>query len=222
MLKILVAEDNKNIRELIAKNLENNNFIVLKASDGQVAYEIYEKEHIDLVVTDVMMPNTDGIALSKLIREDNDEIPIIMLTALSSYEDKETGFATGIDDYLVKPVDMKELILRVKSQLRRYKTVSKHVFEHGELKLNHNELSCLVKGSEVILTNKEFSLLYKLCSSNGRIFTRTQLMDEIWGYDSESYERTVDTHIKRLREKIKTDSVELVTVRGLGYKVVLK
>jgi DNA-binding response OmpR family regulator len=145
-----------------------------------------------------------------------------MLTALDSFVDKEKGFSSGADDYIVKPVDMKELVLRIKAHLRRYKIISENFFKHKGVYLDFNDLKCLINEKAVELTTKEFLLLYKLSASNGRIFTREQLMNELWGFDSESYERTVDTHIKKLRTKIKTNDLEIVTVRGLGYKVVLK
>lgn len=222
MLKILVAEDNHIIRKLICKNLELSGYQTIPAENGEIAYDIFSNEHIDLIISDIMMPKTDGITLVKQIRDINKEIPIIMLTALDSFMDKEKGFSSGADDYIVKPVDMKELGLRIKAHLRRYKIISENLFHHKELSLDFNELKCTIKDKNIELATKEFLLLYKLAASNGRIFTREQLMNEIWGYDSESYERTVDTHIKRLREKIKTKDLDIVTVRGLGYKVVLK
>ena len=222
MLKILVAEDNNHIRKLICKNLELSGYDTIPAEDGDVAYNIFMNEHIDLIVTDIMMPKTDGITLAKEIRDINSEIPIIMLTALDSFNDKEKGFSSGADDYIVKPVNMKELVLRIKAHLRRYKIISENFFKHKGVYLDFNELKCTIDNKVVELTTKEFLLLYKLSASNGRIFTREQLMNELWGFDSESYERTVDTHIKKLRTKIKTNDLEIITVRGLGYKVVLK
>lgn len=222
MFKILVVEDEFYIRDLICKNLEKGGYNTIQAKDGSEAYDIILNNHIDLVVTDIMMPITDGNTLAKRIREINDDIPIIMLTALDTFLDKEKGFTSGADDYMVKPVNMQELLLRVKALLRRYKIVNENKFEHKSIKLDYQTQTLQVNDSFVELTTKEFQLLYKLIGSPNRIFTREQLMNEIWGYDSESYERTVDTHIKRLREKIKTEDFEIVTVRGLGYKVVLK
>jgi DNA-binding response OmpR family regulator len=222
MFKILVVEDEFYIRDLICKNLQHSGYITIDAKDGLEAFEIIESEHIDLVVTDIMMPHLDGNTLSKRIRQVNEDIPIIMLTALDTFNDKEKGFNSGADDYMVKPVDMQELILRVKALLRRYKVVSENKFVHKSVKLDYQTQACTIKDKSIELTTKEFQLLYKLIASPNRIFTREQLMNEIWGYDSESYERTVDTHIKRLREKLTTKDFEIVTVRGLGYKVVLK
>ena len=144
-----------------------------------------------------------------------------MLTALDNIKDKEESFMSGADDYVVKPVDMKELMLRVQSLLRRYKIINKQLFEHKSTVLDYKTFICHINDQDINLTKKEFMLLFKLLSSSGQIFTREQLMNDIWGFDSYSYERTIDTHIKRLREKIHTDDFELVTVRGLGYKAVL-
>lgn len=222
MFKILVAEDEYYIRDLICKNLTHNGYSTICAKDGVEAFEIIESEHIDLVVTDIMMPHLNGNILTKKIRQINEDIPIIMLTALDTFSDKEKGFNSGADDYLVKPVDMQELILRVKALLRRYKAVSENKFEHKSVKLDYLTQSCFIKDKQIELTTKEFQLIYKMVTSPNRIFTREQLMNEIWGYDSESYERTVDTHIKRLREKLASKDFEIITVRGLGYKVVLR
>ena len=183
---------------------------------------VFENNHIDLVITDVMMPHMNGITLSKKIRQINKDIPIIILTALDTFSDKEKGFTSGADDYMVKPVDMPEMILRVKALLRRYQIISENILKHKSVVLDFQTKSLTIKEKPIELTIKEFDLLYKLISTPNRIFTREQLMNEIWGFDSESYERTVDTHIKKLRVKIKTDNLEIVTVRGLGYKVVLK
>jgi len=222
MLKILVAEDEFYIRDLIYKNLEKNGYTPVSAKDGEEALSIFLNNHIDLVITDIIMPHVDGIALSKQIRRINKDIPVIILTALDTYSDKEKGFTSGADDYMVKPVDMQEMILRVKALLRRYQVISKNKLKHKSIQLDFQSKSCTLNETPIELTVKEFQLLYKLISTPNRIFTREQLMNEIWGYDSESYERTVDTHIKRLREKITTKDFEIVTIRGLGYKVVLK
>lgn len=222
MLKILVVEDDYNLRTIITKNLEKQGYVVLQAADGSIAYDIFENNYIDLIISDIMMPNTDGVTLVKRIRYINEDIPIIMLTALESYYDKEKSYSSGADDYMVKPVNMKELILRIKALLRRYKIVSESVFDLGQLHLDYKEKTCRIGTNSLNLTVKEFDLLYKLLSSPNQIFTRDQLMDEIWGYDNDSYERTVDTHIKRLRNKVQVKEFEIVTVRGLGYKAVIK
>jgi len=222
MLNILVVEDDYRLREIIAKNLERNGYEVLQAVNGEEGYQTFEETYVDLIITDIMMPKVDGNALVKRVRYLNKDIPIIMLTALESYYDKEKSYNNGADDYMVKPVNMKELLLRIKALLKRYKIVSESMYELGPLHMDFKSKTCLVDQKQINLTVKEFDLLYKLLSSPNQIFTREQLLNEIWGYDTESYERTVDTHIKRLREKISIKEFEIVTVRGLGYKVVLK
>jgi two-component system OmpR family response regulator len=222
MFKILIAEDDANIRKLITIHLTQNGFDVVGVSDGALALETFGNQHFDLLVTDVMMPKLSGTQLAAKIREQNKDLPILMLTALESFEDKEKGFQSGTDDYMVKPVEMKELVLRVKALLRRYKIVSENKIDYKGLQLNFQTNGVKVAGESIELTKKEFLLLYKLVSNPGIIFTRNQLLDEIWGFDSESQDRTVDTHIKRLREKLPCEDLELVTVRGLGYKAVLK
>jgi len=222
MFKILLAEDDPHLRKLLTLHLTQNGFEVLPCADGTTAWNRFASEHVDLLITDVMMPGLDGNALARKVRESNNDLPILMLTALESFSDKEKGFQSGSDDYLVKPVDLKELILRLKALLRRYQIASENRIKHKSLVLNYANNGVTVAGEPVELTKKEFLLLFKLVSNPGIIFTRNQLLDEIWGFDTESLDRTVDTHIKRIREKLKCEDVELVTVRGLGYKVVLK
>ena len=221
MFKILVVEDESYLLEIITKYLNHAGYHVLQAKNGKEAVDVFDNNHVDLVITDIMMPVMDGNTLAKYIRY-NSDIPIIMLTALDSFIDKEKGFNSGTDDYIVKPVQVEELLLRVKSLLRRYKIASDNIFKYSNIELDFDKKICKIGDILIELTIKEFELLFKLMTSDKRIFTRDQLMDEIWGYDSESYQRTVDTHIKRLREKIVTDEFEIVTVRGLGYKGVLK
>ncbi len=222
MFRILVAEDDDSIRKLIAKYLEQNGFEIIQANDGQKALELFDSMHVDMVITDLMMPYIDGFELAKKIRTINLDIPILMLTALEAFHDKEKGFLSGTDDYLVKPFEMKELLLRVKALLRRYRIASENKIEHKSLLLDYNAFSAQINKELIELTKKEFLLLYKLVSSPNIIFTRNQLMDEIWGFDNESFDRTVDTHITRIRKKIICDDLDIITVRGLGYKVVLK
>ena len=222
MLKILVVEDDKNLRTIIAKNLANSGYTVTEAENGKEGFDAYCAGHFDLLILDVMMPVMDGNAVCEKIRRLGRSVPIIMLTALDLYENKEKSFSAGADDYLVKPVDMKELLLRIKALLRRYKIATESKIELPDVSLDSTGSTLTVAGQHVYLTRKEFLLLFKLLSNPDTIFTRDRLMDEIWGYDTESDDRTVDTHIKRLRERIKSDSFEIVTMRGLGYKAVLK
>jgi len=222
MFKILVVEDDSLIRQLIVKHLSKNGYDPLEAENGKKAIELFESQHIDLIVTDIMMPLLDGNMLTRKIRLTNSELPILMLTALDQFADKEKGFSSGADDYMVKPIEFNEMMLRIKALLRRYQIMSQQKIELKTLSLNYQTGECIHLGKHIELTRKEFLLLFKLLASPNMIFTREQLMNEIWGYDSESYDRTVDTHIKRIREQIESPDFEIITVRGLGYKAVLK
>jgi two-component system OmpR family response regulator len=179
--------------------------------------------HIDLIISDIMMPNIDGYELAESLRNTNHELPILFITAKDSYKSKEKSFDIGIDDYMVKPIDTNEMLLRVKSLLRRSKIVSSNKLTIGDVVLDNSNLS-VSNGSDVIaIPQKEFQLLFMLLSYPEQIFTRMQIMDKIWGYDADSDERTVDVHIKRLREKFKDyTEFEIITIRGLGYKAVRK
>lgn len=223
MFKILVVEDNKNLRKLMTTYLKNNNYETLEAEDGQEALEVMDKNHVDLIISDIMMPNMDGYELAKELRGANYMLPILMVTAKESIDDKREGFLSGVDDYMVKPVDMDEMVLRVGVLLRRANIVNQRKLIINNVVLSYDEYT-LTKGSEVYqLPQKEFQLLYKLLSFPNKIFTRQDLMDEIWGLESESDLRTVDVHIKRLREKFENfEEFEIVTIRGVGYKGVIK
>lgn len=222
MLKILIAEDEPHLRAAIAKTLTNEGFSVIESCDGEAALEAYGKERIDLIITDIMMPRADGNRLAAEVRRVNKDIPILMLTALETIDDKEKGFNSGTDDYLVKPVHMKELCMRVKALLRRYKINSENKIELPHTLLDFNSQTLTVNGKAAGLNKKEFRLLFKLLSNPGAILSREQLLDEIWGFESESGDRTVDTHIRWLREKAASPDYEINTVWGLGYKAVLK
>ena len=221
MFKILLAEDEKNLRNVLTSTLGKEGYSVTSTENGQIAFDKFCEEKFDLVITDVMMPVMDGNELTAKIRTIMPDTPILMLTALETIDDKERGFGAGADDYLTKPFALKELLLRIKALLRRYGEVceNKIVLPHTEL--NYNTNSAIINGKPVELTKKEFMLLFKLLSRPNMIFSREQLMDDIWGYDSESNDRTVDTHIKWLREKAENEDFKIVTVRGLGYKAVL-
>ena len=183
---------------------------------------MYNREHVDLIITDVMMPRVSGTRLSAEIRKINANIPILMLTALETIDDKEKGFNSGIDDYLVKPVHMKELHLRVRALLRRYKINSEHKIELPHTLLDFDTQVLTINGKLVELNKKEFQLLFKFLSNPGVILSREQLLNEIWGYESESNDRTVDTHVRWLREKAASEDYEINTMYGLGYKAILK
>lgn len=222
MFKILVAEDEPHLRTAIAKSLENEGYSVVSCRDGREALDAFLGGHTDLVVTDIMMPRMSGTELVTEIRKINKDIPVLMLTALETIGDKEQGFNAGTDDYLVKPVLMRELCLRVKALLRRYKINSEQRIELGGTVLDFNSQTLKIGGKSVELTKKEFQLLFKLLSAPNIIFSREQLLNEIWGYESDTTDRTVDTHISWLREKAASADYEISTVWGLGYKAVLK
>lgn len=223
MFNILVVEDNADMRELFCTVLSDNGYNSIPAVDGLDALDIMDREYIDLIVADIMMPNMDGYELTKALREAKYDLPILMVTAKDRFDDMQRGFRTGTDDYMIKPINVKELVLRVEALLRRAKISSEKKITVGATMLDYDALTVTLHGKETILPQKEFYLLYKLLSCPNKIFTRQQLMDEIWGMFSETDERTVNTHINRLREKFSDcEDFEIVTVRGLGYKAVKK
>lgn len=223
MLNILIVEDNSNIRKLYRSYLERCGFFVLEATDGYDALNVLEHSTISLMIVDVMMPKMDGYELTEALREYNYDFPILMITAKDRIDDKRQGFKLGSDDYMVKPIDLDEMILRVEALLRRSKIVSEHLIKFGNCTINEDTYSVTRKKEIIVLPKKEFQLLYKLTSYPSKIFTRAQLMEEIWGLDVDSDERTVDVHIKRIREKFDNwDDFEIITIRGLGYKVEIK
>lgn len=223
MINILVVEDDKNLQKLMVAVLKQYGYNVLNAKDGVEALEILDKSHVDLIITDIMMPNMDGYNLTNALRESNYNLPILMITAKETLEDKRKGFLVGTDDYMVKPFDMDEMILRVKALLRRSKIANEQRLTIGDVELDYNALTVNKDDDSILLPKKEFYLLFKLLSYPKHIFTRQQLMDEIWGIESETDERTVDVHIKRLREKFAHfNEFEIITVRGLGYKAEIK
>ncbi|WP_416147140.1 response regulator transcription factor [Salipaludibacillus sp. HK11] len=219
MNKILVVDDDVNIRKLIRLYLENKNFNVVEASNGQEALDLLSHETIDLAIIDVMMPEIDGIELTEDIRSFLN-IPILMVTAKGESQDKVRGFSAGTDDYLVKPFDPVELTLRVTALLKRYNSISTNVIMIGSSKLDKEQLFVQSSDETVSLKRKECELLSELARSPGKIFTRSQLIEKIWGYDYEGDDRTVDVHIKRLREKlVPIADIKITTVRGLGYRL---
>ena len=202
MFKILVVEDDKNLRKLIVTCLEKSNYTVFETRNGQEALELMDREFVDLIVTDIMMPQIDGYELIKLLREAQYETPILIITAKEEFEDKKQGFELGADDYMVKPINIDEMLLRVKSLLRRSKSPNEKVIKIGAIELNYDRLEIKKKNIKYQLTQKEFYLLYKLLSLPNTIFKRQELIEEIWGLESDSDFRTVDVHIKRIREKL--------------------
>lgn len=222
MNKILVIEDEPNLSRLYERVLTDHHFQVVTAENGEQALTTLEDHHIDLVITDIMMPEMDGFQFTHLIRQSGYDLPILVITAKDSFADKKHGFRLGADDYMVKPVNLEEMLLRVEALLRRAKIAHEQELTVGKTTLNQQELT-LTREKEVLwLRNKEFQLLYKLLSYPNKIFTRQQLMAELWGLDNQSDERTVDVHIKRLREQLQRNpDFNIVTIRGLGYKAVL-
>lgn len=221
MINILVVEDDPKLNKLFCTVLTRHGYRTFSAESGDGALEILDKEHIVLIVSDIMMPDMDGYELTKTLREAGYNLPILMVTAKDQFEDKQKGYLIGIDDYMVKPIDVNEMILRVGALLRRAKIVNEHKIELGKTVLDFDSLTVTYGENETLLPQKEFNLIYKLLSYPNKIFTRQQLMDEIWGMDSETDERTVDVHINRLRDRFKScEDFQIITVRGLGYKAV--
>jgi DNA-binding response OmpR family regulator len=221
MFHILVADDDKHTRMLMQAILEEENYTVFTAENGEKALEVMDKEHIDLVVLDIMMPKMDGYEFTKLLRETDNNLPILMVSAKQLPADKRKGFLVGTDDYMTKPIDEEEMLLRIKALLRRARIVSEQKMQIGGVTLDYNSFSVTKNGETQVLPQKEFLLLYKLLSYPGHIFTRIQLMDEIWGTDSDTGWETVTVHVGRLRKRFADwDEFRIESVRGLGYRAV--
>lgn len=223
MPNILVVEDDKALNKLICRVLERNGHAVFSACGGEEALSLLDGTYIDLVLTDIMMPGTDGYELVAAIRAADTKMPVIFITAKSGFGDKLRGFNLGADDYMVKPIDINELVLRVNAILRRSRIANERRLVIGSTVLDADSFTVSAGGSTLALPQKEFLLLFKLLSYPGRIFTRYEIMDEIWGYDSESDEKTINVHISKLRSRFEENGdFSIETVRGLGYKAVLK
>ena len=221
MFKILIAEDDNELRQLFQRVLTINGYAAAGVADGQEALEYLEKEYVDLVISDIMMPQMDGYALARSIREINPSMPILMITAKGDFNDVSQGFSSGADDYMVKPINVNEMVLRVKALLRRAEMNSERKQKIGDTLMEYDALTVTRNGESQVLPQKEFMLLYKMAAYPGKIFTRQQLMDEIWGYPSGSELHTIDVHIGRLRERFKDNpDFRIVTLRGVGFKVV--
>ncbi len=223
MFQILVVDDDRSIRFFVKEALELNHYTVYTAKDGKEALDIFDNNHIDLVIVDIMMPVMDGYEFTKNIRLVDSELPILMISAKQLSDDRKKGFVAGIDDYMVKPIDLEELLLHVKALLRRYRITSERKIIIGDVVLDYDSYT-VSKNEEVIeLPQKEFLLLYKLLSFPDKIFTRIQLMDEIWGVDCDTGWETLTVHINRLRKKFEEwPEFEIESIRGLGYKAVKK
>jgi len=221
MFNILVVEDDQSLRNLFCTVLAKNGFAYFEAKDGIEAWDILEKQYIDLIISDIMMPNMDGYELVKSIRETGYKIPVLMITARETFEDMQSGFRVGTDDYMVKPVNVNEMVLRVNALLRRSQIVNEKKIKLGEMELFYDDLTVCLNGQNMILPQKEFLILYKLLSNLNKVYTRQQLMDEIWGVDTDSDPHTLDVHISRIRERFRGKApFQIITIRGLGYKVV--
>ena len=225
MFHILVVDDDKNTRRLLTAVLESENYSVSTAENGEEALAVLDKTHVDLIVLDIMMPKMDGYELTSLLRQTNNDLPILMLTAKQLPEDKHKGFQSGTDDYMTKPIDETEMLLRIKALLRRAKIASERQIRIGSVTLDYDSFTVTdsASGETQTLPQKEFLLLYKLLSYPGKIFTRIQLMDEIWGADSETGWETVTVHIGRLRKRFEGwNAFSIESMRGLGYRAVKK
>lgn len=223
MFNILVVEDDAGTRKLLCALLKSDGYNVLSAQDGAEALEVLDKNHVDLLVIDVMMPRMDGYTLTEQLRGGGSTLPMLMLSAKDGADDVRHGFVVGIDDYMKKPFDVEELLLRIRALLRRAKIATEKKIVAGSVTLDYDSLTVTTDKGRETLPQKEFLLLFKLLSYPDVVFTRLQLMDEIWGMDAESDEHTVNVHINRLRTRFAhCDDFEIVTVRGLGYKAVRK
>ncbi|MBQ9541460.1 MAG: response regulator transcription factor [Ruminococcus sp.] len=223
MIKILVVEDDKELNSTVCKYLELNGFTAVGCLNAQDAYNEMYGQNFDMIISDIMMPKTDGFEFAETVRSLNKEIPIIFMTAKDDMNSKQRGYRLGIDDYLVKPIDLEELVLKIGAVMRRAKISLSKVLNVGSLTMNADEQSCTLNGEEVALTVREFNLLYKLLSNPRKTFTRAQLMNEFWDIEATSGLRSVDVYMRKLREKFEDcKDFEIVTVHGLGYKAVLK
>ena len=222
MFQILIVDYDAGSRRRLEAVLTQHGYSPLPVQDGEEALRLLESRHIDLILLEPALPRTDGYALTRTLRETSVDIPIMMVTEKKTAQDKRMGFVSGADDYMVKPVDEEEMMLRVAALLRRSRIAAGRRLLIGATELNFNSLSVAVSGRHEALPKKEFLLLFKLLSYPGRIFTRRQLMDEIWDMNSESDERTVDVHINRLRDRFRSSpDFQIQTVRGVGYKAVI-
>ena len=221
MINILLVEDDQKLNKLFYTVLSKQGFNVHIANNGFEGFDILEDNHIDLIISDIMMPKMDGYEFTEIVRKINEEIPILMITAKDDFNSKKKSFLIGIDDYMVKPIDVNEMILRVNALLRRSKIAHDKKQVVGSTVLEYDSLTVTRDDKSIVLAQKEFYLLYKLLSYPNKVFTRNQLMDEIWGVDSPSDLQTIDVHINRLRRRFENNpDFKIVTVRGLGYKVV--
>ncbi len=220
MLEILVAEDDRELCRLFAHVLIKNGYSVKEVSNGREALQALDEDYFDLIISDIMMPVMDGYELVRSLRDAGNTTPILMITAKDAFDDMRKGFLSGTDDYMVKPINVNEMVLRVQALLRRAQMIHERKQSIGGTVLEYDTFAVTFEDKKLVLPQKEFMLLYKLVSYPGRIFTRQQLMDDVWGYDSDSDTHTIDVHIGRLRDRLRENKdFRIVTMRGVGYKV---
>jgi DNA-binding response OmpR family regulator len=223
MFKILVVEDDKALNRSVCAFLDNSGYVAVGCLGAEEAYDEMYRTTFDLIISDIMMPDIDGFEFARTVRTLNADIPILFMTARDDFASKQRGFRIGIDDYMIKPIDLDELLLRIGALLRRSKIASSHRLEIGNFTMDADERTAMIGDEEIALTAREFDLLYKLLSYPKKTFTRTQLMDEFWDVDTQTGTRTVDVYMTKLRSKLsRCDDFEIQTVHGLGYKAVLK
>ena len=223
MFKLLVVEDDKELNRTVCSFLNHNGYVATGCLKADDAFDAMYENVFDLIVSDIMMPGTDGFKFAKEVRDINTDIPILFMTARDDIASKQRGFRIGVDDYMVKPIDLDELFLRIGALLRRAKISANRKLEIGSFIMDADEHTAYLNDEEIQMTNREFSILYKLLSYPKKTFTRTQLMDEFWGADTETAPRAVDVYMTKLRSKLaECDDFEIVTVHGLGYKAVIK
>lgn len=221
MFRILIAEDDRELRQLFSHVLAKHGYSVVGVSNGREALNEIEAGYFDLIISDIMMPEMDGYELVRTLRDAENHTPVLMITAKDAFDAMQLGFISGTDDYMVKPINVNEMILRVGALLRRAQLISERRLTIGATVMECDSLTVTSCGEKMILPQKEFMLLFKMASYPGKIFTRQQLMDDIWGYDSETDTHTVDVHIGRLRDRFREcEDFKIVTMRGVGYKVV--
>ncbi len=221
MLKILIVEDDRELSQLFEHVLIKHGYSVKTAYNGRIALEAIADEYFDLIICDIMMPVLNGYELVSSLRDDGNTTPVLMITAKDAFDDMRLGFLSGTDDFMVKPINVNEMVLRVGALLRRAQMINDRRQTIGSTVMECDSLTVYYNGESMVLPQKEFMLLYKMASYPGRIFTRQQLMDDIWNYDSEGDTHTVDVHIGRLRERFRDNSdFKIITLRGVGYKVV--
>ena len=223
MFKILVLEDDRELNKTVCTFLNNSGYEAVGCTDANEAYDALYKNTVDLIVSDIMMPGVDGFEFAKNVRDVNSEIPVLFMTARDDMASKQRGFRIGVDDYMVKPIDLDELFLRIGALLRRTKIATSKKLEIGSFVMDADENTAYLGGEEISLTRREFNILYKLLSYPKKTFTRTQLMDEFWDVDTETAPRAVDVYMTKLRQKLSAcEDFEIKTVHGLGYKAVIK